>query len=240
MMAFPKTPPTFTLIPRSPCHMFWVVRREPCYLYASPAETRIDLSGMPRQKTILARPTVGGEPLPEGSWLFPGRLDLVSCSSVLELQQSLAGCFLRLGAPDETWEGRTLPAADSLTAWHPDLGLVHYGWKADERPEGALYPGCAVVELAPGRKAIGRVSVYNIWKGTGKIRTTPPEKLLRRSFTEETRTLTFRGLPPGAYSFYFQVFFTDPATGESRKRQGTEEFLITQENPLFRLVLDEP
>jgi hypothetical protein len=124
----------------------------------------------------------------------------------------------------------SLAAADWLTAWHPQTGLAHLEWPADRPPQGSAYKGLVVVTSPPGFSVAGTVSVYPVWKGTGRVRSLHPDDLLRQSF-DGTDRLRFPGLRPGRYALRIAVKLRAKETDEWIAISDVHEFDLPEEHP---------
>jgi len=229
-----RHPDRLRVDPPVPFHLFAVTPDGPLYRYAGPAVDTLDLTG-PRTRRVDARPVVDGAPVPAGTVLAPGRLDLLTVASLPDLP-FLAGCCEVLGNPGEEWPGVALPAADWLTAWHRDRGLAHLRW--DATPKGRTFPGRVTMKVPRGFEASGTMSLFPLWKGTGAVHTTPPDRRLRWDFTG-TAPLVVRGLAPGRYGMLLQVTLHPQGGGEPRPITRRYEFDVTADAPApsYRLPL---
>ncbi len=232
-----ERPPELRLRPVVPLHFFGMLPGGSVYRYLATDAESLDLRGPRTPKKITARPTIAGRPLPPGTLIAPGRLDSYAITTLETARSFLRGCCIVLGAPDEPWTGVGLPASEVLTAWHSSVGLVHMTWTEDEAPSGVPYPGALEVSLAPHLDARGYVSVYAIWKGTGRVRTTPPDKPLRKRFAPGVRELRFPGLPPLPHAMEIQVDLTDASGNAVPERKGSREFEVTAAALVHRVVL---
>ncbi len=121
-----------------------------------------------------------------------------------------------------------MPAADWLTVWHPQTGLAHLPWKRGERPTGQRYRGGLIIRAPKGWVMDGKVYAFSGWQGTGRVNTTPPLQNLGRAL-ENVSILRYAGLPPGWYTFLFELELLDPATGRRHvvKRRIQREIVAT-------------
>jgi hypothetical protein len=227
---------TLSISPDVPFHCFTAVEGRPVYRYVTREAPALDLRDPDSPATVAARPWVDGAPAPEGSLLAPGRLDACAVAALWQLRRSLPGCCLRLGPGSARWPRPMLPAAAWLTLWHPDLGLAHLRWERERRPAGRTRPGVLLVLPPPGWGVSGRVAVYPVWKGAGRVRTVPPVGLLGKRF-EGGRRLRFPGLPPGRYGLEIDVELEDPSTGRTVAVEGAGEIDLPRSRPsaVYRL-----
>ena len=219
------------VLPSIPFHFFGVVDGKPVYRHVARSDDRLDLAP-PYTLRRVRRPLVDGVPPPEGAVVAPGRLDLLTVSSI-----PLPGCTWRVGAGE--WPDNVrLPVSDWITVWHPEIGLAHLVWRARESPRGSAYKGRAVMSVPPGLVARGHVSVYPIWRGTGHLQTVPPEKPLRREF-DGRDPIWFRGLPFGRYGMSVEVDLRPERGVEHTAVSRTYEFEVTADEPTrsFQLPL---
>jgi hypothetical protein len=223
--------------PDVPFHCFAIVGGRPVYRHVTRESKGLDLRGAKPPAAVAARPWLDGAPAPEGSLMAPGRLDACAVAALRELRRSLPGCCHRLGPPSERWRRPVLPSADELTVWHPEMGLAHLSRRPGRRPEGRTLPGVLIVLPPQGWEAEGRVAVYPVWKGAGRVRTVPPVALLGRRF-DGRRRLRFAGLPPGRrYGLELDVRLEDPVTGRIHAIEGADEIDLPRTRPsaVYRL-----
>ena len=152
------------VVPPVPFHCLVQFRECFVYRYVAEKDASIDLRKPFGSKRVHGRPLVDGSPVPEGTVLLPGRIDLATLEILAD--PGMPYRVHRAGSPAEPWADVCLPAADWLTAWHPKSGLAHLEWRDLQAPEGRTYPGVILVTAPPGFAVEGTVSAYPVWKGT--------------------------------------------------------------------------
>jgi hypothetical protein len=227
------------VLPDAPSHLFARLDRQPVYRYVSRKGKVLDLRRPFGTKLVARRPLVDGCPVPAGTVLAPGRLDMYT---VMELwnQRSVRCCYRTERADEEAWPEVSLPPSKWLTIWHEDLGLAHAAWRRGCAPKGRLYPGQFTVTVPEGFSATGYVAAYPTWKGAGEWKFTAVASHLRRRL-EGRRSVRFPGLRPGHYGYDLEATLTEAATGRVVKLEQKREISITEEDlaPVYRLPATE-
>ncbi len=224
------------VLPNVPFHLFAVLDGLPVYRYVRRGDEVLDLRRPFETKTVARRPVVDGRPVPAGTLLAPGRLDMYAVTELWD-QRLIARCCHRTERADaDAWPEVRLPPSKWLTIWHEDFGLAHAAWRRGCTPKGRSYPGQLTVTVPEGFTATGYVAAYPTWKGTGEWSFTPVEAHLRRRF-EGRRNVCFPGLRPGPYAFDLAVTLTETATGRTIRLEQAREISVTKENlsPVYRL-----
>lgn len=224
------------VLPNVPFHFFAVLDGQPVYRYVRRGDEVLDLRRPFETRAVARRPLVDGRPVPAGTLLAPGRLDMYAVQELWD-QRAMARCAYRTRrADEEEWPEVRLPPSPWLTIWHEDFGLAHAAWRRGATPTGRTYPGQFTVTVPEGVTATGYVAACPTWKGTGEWSFTPVEAYLRRRF-EGRRSVRFPGLRPGPYAFDLGVTLTEIATGRTVRLQQAREISVTEENlsPVYRL-----
>jgi len=162
-------------------------------------------------RRLSAVPQVDRKPAPPGSFVLPGRLDVATIGSLIASRSQFPGMVVALPADRRG----VLPAdadlvpADWLTVWHPRFGLSHMRWPRAGIPGGKWYPGSMVIRAPKGWLLDGSVVAFPIWRGTGRVQTTPPVAPLRRKFRNVSE-VRFGGLRPGWHSFVMRLDLVQP------------------------------
>jgi hypothetical protein len=219
--------------PDVPFHLFASFQGRGIYRYVTPGTAVLDLGAPGPLRRVTARPVVDGRPAPAEARLLPGRLDLYTASTLSELSVALRGCVVELDPVDAGWTPVALPAAEWLTLWHPVHGIAHLRATAAGAPSGKWQRGRVVLDPAPGHDATGHVSVFPVWRGTGAVTTVPPERPLRRSL-HGSKSVEFRGLPPGRYGLRCRFTSVERKTGRAHRVQRTIEFDLPAARPSVR------
>ncbi|MHC4666961.1 MAG: hypothetical protein ACYTFD_01025 [Planctomycetota bacterium] len=214
------------VLPNAPFHFFGHLEGRPVYRYVGRGDDVLDLRRPFPLKAVTARPVVDRAPVPAGTVIAPGRLDLLTVTNLWSERHRLEGCLFRTAPRAQGWPDVRLAPADWLTIWHEDLGLAHVRWEEGQPPAGTTYPGRLTVTLPAGFTATGYVSAYPVWKGTGQLRSVPSEELLRRHF-DGRRELRFPGLRPAQYGLCIRVVLTERRTGRTFPLQHRLEVPVT-------------
>jgi len=233
---FPPASDTLDVTPRVAFHLWINDRGVPIYRYLAPPasgnsdDSVLDLRPPYRLVPIRRRPLLDGKPIPKGTLLASGKLDLRALADLEAIRQRIPACVFR--APDRTspWPAPRLPDADWLTLWHPDLGLAHTAWTEATKTAAVgrakplackTYPGLLHITAPAGTRITGTLYFFPVWHGAGGVSTTPPAGILRRRF-KSARILTYRGLQPGRYGIECRVRFEkDPqAVAGARADEG--------------------
>lgn len=227
---------TMRVLPDVPFHFFAVLDDAPVYRYVRRGDDVLDLRRPFETKTLARRPVVDGRPVPAGTVLAPGRLDMYAVLELWDRRLTARCCYRTERADEDAWPEVRLPPSSWLTIWHEDFGLAHAAWRRSCTPKGRTYPGRFTVTVPEGCTAAGYVATYPTWKGTGEWCFTPVEKHLRRRF-EGRRSVCFPGLRPGPYAFDLDVTLTRTATGRKIRLEQAREISVTEENlsPVYRL-----
>lgn len=219
--------PALEVVPPVPFHCLLRFQDVFAYRYVGARDTVVDFRRLLGPKRVSGRPIVDGRPVPKGTILLPGRLD--PCAVAI-LASSGVPWAHRAVPETDAWPDVVLAAADTLTAWHRDLGLAHLEWAGDRPPVGKTYPGLVLVTVPSGFAAEGNVSVYPVWKGTGRVRSMVPDDVLRQSFDGAAR-LRFPGLRPGRYSLNISVELRAGEGGERYPVREVREIDVPEEHP---------
>lgn len=224
------------VLPDVPFHCFCLLGGLPAYRHVTLGDHHLDLRAPPRLQVVAGRPSVDGEPAREGTLLAPGRLDASAITALWQLRATLPGVCLRLGDPGVPWRAPALPPAEWLTAWHPDAGLCHLRWTRHAPPVGQAYRGVLLVLVPSGWTATGHCSAFPVWKGTGAVRTVPPDGPLRRTFPA-SGSVRFAGLPPGCYGVDLAVDLVRTAPGRHESVRETLEVDLLPGSPYVAVEL---
>lgn len=175
-------------------HVFGTLGGRPFSLTAEPGRSQVTIAPRQAGRRLRGRPVVNGRPVPDGTVLAPGRLDLESVRRVSArwLRGRGWSVVLHPRAPDQS---HTLPAADTLTAWHPSFGVAWLPWDDESIPSGGSCPG--VLTIRAGRSG-----------GTATIRAVLPRPNVSSGGEwpppmevplDSEGTATIPGLPFGPY-----------------------------------------
>ena len=214
------------IAPAVPFHIVVTCGQVTLVRHIRPEGPTLDLSTIPPHRALRVLPLVDGQPVPIGTSILPGRLDLATVGGFLDVAMSHARLAIEVNrrvveglvAEGRVAEGRErawamqLPASDWLTIWHPKTGMAHLRWKPGERPTGKRYRGGLLVRAPKGWVMDGKISAFSDWKGTRRVNTTPPLGNLGRA-VENAPSVRYRGLPSGWYTFIFDFELLEPATG---------------------------
>jgi hypothetical protein len=235
-MVFRTAGETMPVLPDAPFHFFANLDGRPVYRYVSRSDDVLDLRRPFLSKVVARRPLVNGQPVPTGTVLAPGRLDLYTVLEVWNQRLNVKCCYRTSRADEDEWPEVRLPPSEWLTIWHEDHGLAHVAWRQGCTPKGRTYPGRLTVTAPEGFSATGYVSAYPTWKGTGEWRLAPVEEYLRRRF-EGRRRVRFPGLRPAHYGLDLHVRLTEAATGRVVEVQEMREISVTEKDlaPTYRL-----
>jgi len=227
------------LAPPVPVHVVATLGGRTLVRHVAPGSEVIDLRGAAAPRPLRAPPLLDGRPAPPGTVVLPGRLDVATVAAFLDVRHTHPGLVVRI-ADDGTVPGdAALPPADWLTAWHPAFGLAHVRWIAGEQPSGRRYPGSMVVHAPRGWALEGTIAGYPIWRGTGTIRTIPPDLHLKRDCAGAA-SLRFRGLRPGWHAFDLHLELVHEGSGRRHRVDYTYEVELTAEQPHRRFDLRDP
>ena len=201
------------------------------------AESVLDLRPPYRAVAIVERPLLDGNPIPGGTLLASGRLDLQALAMIWDQRERLPGFTFRAPGRAAAWPQLRLADAAWLTLWHPDLGLAHMAWPQEtkrapgrSRPLNAkTYRARLRVTAAAGGLFSGSLYFYPVWSGAGAVSTVPPAGILLHRFGPTVR-LIYRGLRPGRYGIECKVRFLENARAggaDSALKRRHGEFLVT-------------
>jgi hypothetical protein len=226
-MAFRAAGETMPVLPDAPFHFFAQLDDQPVYRHVSRRDDVLDLRRPFTTKVVAHRPLVNGRPVPAGTVLAPGRLDLYTVTELWDQYLVVKCCYCTAPADEDEWPEVRLPPSEWLTIWHEDHGLAHVAWRENCTPKGRTHPGRLTVTVPEGFSATGYVSAYPTWKGTGEWRLAPVKKLLRRRL-DGRRSVRFPGLRPAHYGLDIQVTLTEAATGRVVELQQMREISVTE------------
>lgn len=175
-------------------HVFGTLGGEPFALTAEPGKSEVTIAPRQGGRRLRGRPVVNGRPVPDGTVLAPGRLDLESVRRVSArwLRGRGLSVVLHPRAPDQS---HTLPAADTLTAWHPSFGVAWLPWDDQSIPSGGPCPGVLTIRAGTS-------------DGTATIRAVLPRPTVSSGGAwpppmevplDAAGTATIPGLPLGPY-----------------------------------------
>lgn len=169
------------------------------------------------RRTLRRAPTIDGGPIPDGTLVVPGRLDVFAVGAVRAAVRDIgfAGAVVvGLGG----WRAVDLPTADELTLAHASFGVAYAAWPDSESPDAGppnASSESGAIEFVAGAGAefsLG-VAVWPAWPGTGDVFSRPSDRMLRTIAIGGTSHVV-RGLPSGAYRF-------DYAASSGAGRPGT-------------------
>jgi len=205
-----------SILPAIPFYIVGTYGQVTVVRHVLPEGRLLDLHAVPAHRRLDALPLVDGQPVPIGTKILPGRLDLSTVGGFLDVAMGHARLAIevtrRIAEGKRQGWAMELPAADWLTVWHPQTGMAHLQWKPGERPTGKRYRGGLVIRAPKGWVMDGKVFAFSGWKGGGRVNTTPPLQNLGRA-VENVPTLRYAGLPPGWYTFLLEFELLEPVTG---------------------------
>ncbi len=202
------------VLPDSAFHLFWVADDGPRYRYASRKTARIDLSGAAVTQQ-LKWPQVDGRPVPEGTWIGVGRLDMTA----LNLMKSYNPSGVFVEANRRKWKRRPprLAVSATLTCWHPKFGLAHAPWRKGEVPNGRSHPSRIRLKFPGGVEVEGKLATFAMWRGTGTLFISAPCENMAIRFQKRAAAV-YPGVRSDAwYGVLVKVVLTDPRTGKVRR-----------------------
>jgi hypothetical protein len=161
-------------------------------------------------RRLVSEPRVAGAPIPPGTLVAPGRLDLCAAAFVRDavLRGTWRGAVIR---GRKEGRGADLAAADQVTLAHPAFGIAYASWH-DEGIDARPGPCEIRFEAPSGRPFSASVAVWPAWPGADADFSRPFDRWLRIECSG-AKSLPVRGLLPGRYRF-------DYAAADGRGRPG--------------------
>jgi hypothetical protein len=201
-------------------------------------------------RAVVRGPTLLGRPVPRGTLVAPGRLDLAACAAVRTLVElrDFPGAALTGGdepprvavtgaAAGDVTRDVTGDVTGAVTLWHPSFGVAHTTWTGEGLADAAPHRGVVEFTVPGGRPFTGNLAVWPAWTGTADVFSRPSDRHLRRRVRGGT-SLTVRGLPPGSYRYdYAARAGWDPPAAE-RLRKG--EVVVGADRPARILLEPDP
>jgi hypothetical protein len=217
-----------------PYHVFAISGANSVYVRLDASATELDLRREWGKRRVESELRLNGEPLPTGTLVAPGRLDLLTAAWLEEWHPRgrTFGCHVSgagVSAPLE------LPRSEWVTLWHPEVGLAWVRPGDDGLVEGRT-GACSISFHAPARGTIrGTASVWPAWPGGAGSFTTPSEWCIAHQFAgvAEARVV---GLPPGRYR---AVYAFEPADGKGAVHRSRAEVDVSEKHPVAEVVIDE-
>jgi hypothetical protein len=221
------------ILPPVPLHAVATVNGRTVLRRFEPRGESLDLRRIPAPRELRALPLVDGAPPPAGTAILPGRLDVATVTAFLDIRRSHPhlAAIVAGGQPQRI----LLAPSDWLTVWHVEHGLAHLRWRAE--PAGKRYPGTMVVRAPRGWTLEGSIAAYPVWRGTGTIKTVPPDTHLKR-VCDGVAMLCFRGLRPGWHAFDIHVDLVKE--GRRHRVDYTHEVELPAARPHLEYHLREP
>jgi hypothetical protein len=136
-------------VPAIALHVLGLAEGVPFHSHVDPFARDVVYDPVPGGQAVAGRPVVDGRPVPDGTVLAPGRLDLTTVRA-LAVRSARERGFAALVHPRLDRAPVALPAADTLTAWHPSFGVAWLPWRAEVAPSGPSLPGRIDVDAGPG------------------------------------------------------------------------------------------
>jgi len=229
------------LAPAVPIHVVATIGERTVVRRVGPPDATIDLRSAPGERSLSSWPLLDGRPAPSGAVVLPGRLDTVSVAAFLDLASAHPGLSARVpaAAGSRAPVAVRLPASDWLTVWHPEYGLAHVRWERDAVPRGSFYPGSMTIRAPRGWRLEGTVAAYPVWRGTGSLRTVPPDSNLRREVSGSA-SVRIRGLRPVWHAFDLHLDMVHATSGRRHRIDFIHEAPLTPEQPHRRYDLRAP
>lgn len=168
---------------------------------------------------VAAEPQVDGVPVPEGTLVAPGALDLAAAAHVRSavLRGRWRGAVVR---ESSAWRGAEVPRAATYTLWHPRFGVAYAEPPSDGRLAARSEPGRVTFVPADGGAFSGTVAVWPTWPGGGTAFSRPADSGLRLAASAASRVV-FRGLPASDYRFDHTLVPGAGASPSARLAHGT-------------------
>ncbi|MBL9085979.1 MAG: hypothetical protein JNM10_02455 [Planctomycetia bacterium] len=183
-------------VPAVALHVLGLADGVPFHVHVDPFARDVVYDPVPGGQPVAGRPVVDGRPVPDGTVLAPGRLDLTTVRA-LAVRPARERGFSALVFPGLDRAPVPLPAADTLTAWHPSFGVAWLPWRGDVVPAGPSLPGRIEVDAGPGR-ADRRLELAVELPSPGVWSSGPPVPPHAVPWPATGRGALV-GLPPGAY-----------------------------------------
>jgi hypothetical protein len=186
-------------------------------------------------KPLVARPVVDGAPVPDGTVLIPGRLDLAVARGMAVRPCRAAGVSHFVHARSDFPNVR-LAGSKVLTAIHPQHGVAWLRFDGRSAPTGAWERGEIVVRSPDGRPLrwwIGVESGSDVPLVGGYVGDTRPVGL---DDPTGAREFVVRGLPPGDYTVTFSRVERQLDGATSVDSRGHASVTIDAEHPRVEVV----
>ena len=183
-------------VPAVALHVLGLADGVPFHAHVDPFARDVVYDPVPGGQAVAGRPVVDGRPVPDGTVLAPGRLDLTAVRA-LAVRPARERGFAALVFPGLDRAPVALPAADTLTAWHPSFGVAWLPWRGEGVPTGPSLPGRIEVDAGPGR-ADRRLELAAELPSPGVGSSGPPVPPHAVPWPATGRSALV-GLPPGAY-----------------------------------------
>jgi hypothetical protein len=230
------------IAPAVPLHAVATVGGRTVVRRVEPGAKVVDLRDIALPIQLPALPLVDGRPAPSGSFILPGRLDVATAAAFLDVRHShphLALLVAEIHPQKGQPRSLALAPSDWLTVWHPERGLAHLRWTKDAIPQGRRFPGTMVIRAPGGWVLEGTIAAYPIWRGSGAVKTIPPDNHLQREF-DRVPQARYRGVRPGWHAFDIHVDLVQDKTGRRHRVDHTHEVELPAAHPHMEFRLHAP
>jgi len=218
-------------------HCFSFAGNRASHRIIQPTETTVTVNLQSPLKAISGRPLVNGEPVPDGTILASGRLDIGALSWIFSHRQGRR--YFSYEVPAESsasWSRVCIAATDTLTLFSPSFGIAYSEWRSGEVPRGVSEPGTIVLDPPKGATVSGEAWAWPAWRGRGGVLGGRSSLPMFR-WKEQASGLQMTGLPFGHYAVKLELTVTLPGREPVRVRR-TESMTVSASVPKPRLRIE--
>ncbi|MHC4956075.1 MAG: hypothetical protein ACYTGZ_19700 [Planctomycetota bacterium] len=222
-----------SILPAVAFHLVGAINGQTVVRRCVPGEEEIDLRGAPPLRALAGLPIVDKSPTPGGSFILPGKLDVATIGGFLDVGKTRRGVFIALPEkPPVGWDPGVLALAPSrwISVWHPRHGLAHLRWDEGKVPTGSRYGGSMAIHAPEGWVMDGTITSFPIWRGTRRVKITPPDGHLVRK-VRRNRVIRYGGLRPAWHAFVFRLDLIEVGGGRRHPIDYTYEVEIPEDSP---------
>jgi len=191
-----------TQVPPIDFHLYLSGERGRAYRLVDAEASEVDLRGGFPQVVFQGPVRVGGDVVPDGALLAPGRLGLDTIAQLQRLPLGKLGFVAR--TPLAGTDPVTLAQAAIYTLWHPDRGIA-YGQASNGQVRWPVWePGTVTVRSRSGALLSGRCTLWQTVRGTGSAMVGFFDDVWVRTGTS-CECLRFTGVPTGLYRMNLEL-----------------------------------